>query len=312
MPDNPNPAPEEARESALNRALNRVSAESLSHEDWPDENTIIAFIHGDATVDQRDEMEEALASSSAFRRFVVDLAGVLNESASAESQKAFDRIRVPTLSRVRQQYQSVPRANAWSLSGLLRPRILAPVILTAAVVIVLLQLDWFGPKGDAGIAHLEEHSQLDPSVFASFSTRGTSGAASRLYFQSPDSAAIDAFRQVLSFDWMTGRLEIATPADSLPVKRQIQVRILDSTSRQTGRVMLALPVDWDTQPEVGAEPEFWVFELDRRALSRVKIDANSSDVAVTASGTGVSLATATIRTPDGYRATTAQRVQINP
>lgn len=309
MPENSNPAPEEARESALYRALNRISAESRGHEEWPDENAIIAFIHGDATVDQRDEMEEALASSSAFRRFVVDLAGVLNESASVESQKAFDKVRVPTLSRVRQQYRSVRRANDWSLSGLLRPRILAPVILTAAVVIVLLQIDWFGPTGDAGIARLEQHSQLDPSVFASFSTRGTTGAASRLYFQSPDSAAIAAFRQVLSLDWMTGRLEIVTPADSLPVKRQIQVRILDSTSRQTGRVTLALP---DAQPEIGAEPEFWVFDLDRRALSRVKIDANSSDVAVTASGTGVSLATATIRTSDGYRAATAQRVHTNP
>lgn len=312
MPENSNPAPEEARESALYRALNRISAESRGHEEWPDENAIIAFIHGDATADQREEMEEALASSSAFRRFVVDLAGVLNESASVESRKAFDKVRVPTLSRVRQQYRPVRRANDWSLSGLLRPRILAPVILTVAVVIVLLEIDWFGPTGDAGLARLEQHSQLDPSVFASFSTRGTTGAASRLYFQSPDSAAIAAFRQVLSFDWMTGRLEIVTPADSLPVKRQIQVRILDSTSRQTGRVMLALLGEWDAQPEVGAEPEFWVFDLDRRALSRVKIDANSSDVAVTASGTGVSLATVTIRTPDGYRAATAQRVHTNP
>lgn len=312
MPENPNPTPDEARELALNRAIKRVSSESRDREEWPDEDAIVAFIHGDATVDQRDDVEEALARSSAFRRFVVDLAELLREPASAESQRAFDKVRVPILTRVRQQYQSARRTNFWSPSVWLRPRVLAPAFLAAAAVILLLQIDWFGPKDDVGISRLEEHSQLDPSVFASFSTRGTTEAARQIYFHTADSAAIGAFRQVLSYDWMSGSLEIAPSADSPSTGDEIQVHFLDSLSRQLGRVTLALPGERDMRPDVGAESKFWVFSLESHRLSNVSVDIELSAVAIVSSGVGTSLATVTIRTPDGYQASAPRRIQITP
>lgn len=279
-------------EEQLNSLLRRLSRESVGDASWPPAELIVAYIRGGGSEKERDRVQELLASSADFRRFVLETAELIRGAEEPETAREFDEVKIPRLKKLETvipRLTTRPDRTGW-LSSFLRPRVLVPVLSTAAVLLLLVTLTRQS-RDRHPIYSFTGVSEVDPALFTPVERRGVENDRLSRLGSTPKSAAINAFRQILTYNWETGVSSLDTsgiPAESNEVRYSLQ--IVDTTSGARTNISFGLPASATTYR---SELQVWMLDVAGRTLSSTVIPGDQESIAADPIVTGPRLFTIT-------------------
>jgi hypothetical protein len=293
----------------LNRLIRAAAQRTPSEFAWPQDEIILACILGKATEAQRDEVQAAAAQSSEFRRFLVDTAAQLSDVTSDSATEAFDAVGVPASvsgkddSRNGTQVSPLPK---W-LRTLFRPRVLAPVLAGAAVIVMMLSFDR-NHQLSPDTRMFAEHSQLNLSLFVSTSARSGQNTDSIPRSAATSfEAAVERLRESVAYDLGTGtyKLTDGPPLTGSPdASRTIVLRLTDKHGDEIGKIAAHQYRKGDT----GAEA--WIMIPPAMTLWHLTMPADSIDVPWWSELPARGCATFTEHTDSGYVASPGKIFQL--
>jgi hypothetical protein len=87
----------------LNRLVRAAAQQDRDEVTWPRPESVLAYIGGNETDAQRQEIQDTLALSAAFRRFLVDNAADVETVTAPDAIEAYNAVPVPRHLRSHQQ-----------------------------------------------------------------------------------------------------------------------------------------------------------------------------------------------------------------
>ena len=302
--------------TALDRLIRETLRLSPDSGDWPEETAILAYLNHEATQEQTEKVQTALAKSSSFRRALVDLSFAEEMLQSPSLREAFDRLPESELSKVGAALRTPDRATRSGLSSLvsrffdwlgeLTPRVvLVPAVVVVAAALLLVGPSTFLPSAGP---QLERQARLLMSRFMLGAERGTAIDNQQLY-ASPDSAAYQAFFTYVKYDRTTG--DYAVTPDVGPqvhgALQQMRLQVLSPEGRQLLEAVAAV------DPSVSvddAEPQAWFLSLDSLDTWRLPMSSLKEKVEWQPEWGRRICVILVYRTPGGYKASPGREIRL--
>ncbi len=256
--------------------LSRLIREAGEVEDTnfqrPSDDTVRAYLLGNANAEQRHEVRDALLASSEFRREIAELteelenlpAGLFAESTTSEARGDHSVARQPAKSgdsfgnKLTQWFGRIlaPLSSPqWATAG------------AAAVVLIAVSLVYF-MRGEHYLT-MQPYlvsSSVEEEVLRSIKPRSTDQTPSQ-GFSTPSEAAMDAFRSVL--EYRDGQFVVTPGAigDQVEGDRRVALRIRVNDDRET---VYETMLDRGTR-ERATNLEAWVLVLPERTLYKISM-----------------------------------------
>ncbi len=291
-------------EQLLNRLIRAAAEQTPDDFIWPPHETILAYLHGNADAGQQETIQTALAQSAAFRHFLIDTAEQLDAVTSEATASAFDAVQVPA-SLSRTDRKSVRRQPRW-FELLLRPRVLAPAIVGAVVIVLLLKTDPLGLFNSRS-SMFAAYAELDRSEFVPLSQRGTSsGDEAAKAFTTAYDAAMDRLRKSVAYDLTTGEYKLTDgtpPALSTTVRDHV-LRLLDDAGSTIGEITIPSYTNGE------APIEAWILAPPALTLWHSPLSDESTAIKWPSVSPACGCVTVTLHTDSGYVATPGQVIQF--
>ncbi len=245
----------------------------------PSDDTVRAYLLGNATANQKHEVRAALIASSEFRNEIAQLAeelekfpaGLFTESTSPEVQSS----PLAMKRRAKLEGSFVDKILGW-LNRFLAP-LSSPQWATAgaaAVVLLTVSLTYLMRGGDyIDVQPYLVSNSVETEVLRSIKPRSTNQTQSQGFPTSSD-AAMDAFRGIL--EYQSGQFTVQ-PNDRLvrtDGDRQVSLRI---TGRENTETVFGAMLGAGTTASA-ANLEAWILILPDRALYRVPMTSDAVGV----------------------------------
>jgi hypothetical protein len=298
---------EQPDDELLNRLVRAAARREHDQVAWPRPDSVLAYLGGQETDAQRAEIQDTLAHSPAFRRFLIDTAGDVEVIAAPEMVEKFNAVPVPRhlLNGESDAGETFAmRFRSW-LSRLFRPPVLAPVLAVTAVIAIAIITDPLGvfrPQPQA----LAVYKEVDPGWFVRTTDKGPGGEVeTQAAAASAFDAAMASMPACIQYDIPSNRFEMAPTASSAALDahgRGLVLKLRDDAGNQLARLTAPIPTEGIDNVEA------WIIAPPDMRLWHVAMPSDAADVpwqAGVSTGT-VGCVTFTYRTDDGYRATPCQ------
>jgi len=288
----------------LNRLIRTAAQQTPSDFAWPQDETILAYFQGNANKEQHETIQAAIAKSSEFRRFMIDTAEQLSTVTSNAAVADFDSVQVPE-SIMDLHPAPVRPWPAW-FNALRRPRVLAPIVIGALAVFILLvgPMDLFQHR----TVMLAEYSELDRSEFVSLSQRGTHPEDSiPKAFATAYDAAMSRLRESVAYELTSGGYKLSEGAPTSAASttgNKLVLRIVDKQGTEIGKI--TTPANGDTN----ISAEAWLVFPPQLTLWHLPLNRDSVDITLPIEHPERGCVTVTEQTDSGYVATPGHIFQL--
>ncbi len=271
----------------LVRLARRDSAEEFIR---PKDETIGAYLDGSATEAQREEMEQALIASPAFRKEIRDMAidiGYIEQEDYSRAKESEPEISVPDMSEFLTGEIHRRRPDADVDKGLwrrivsitrLRVTSIAAVAAAAVIVIVAIQSGLFEGNKTGQLAQLTlVEDKVEAPLLIASTTRDASARDTTKVYETARDAALAAFRSMLDFDFNTGEFEFRSGQKEAPLENMgmLSVEFVDARGNELFPVKDSVPL---SESALGVNVTGWLLVLPGRNLYTTELTAETTTI----------------------------------
>lgn len=269
----------------LDRIIGRADRLRPDESPKPSQSTLQAFILGEATEQQRDEIIAALSRSRGFRREIKemtdDLEAITDEQVLADIASPDSTIVVPDFSKQIQETDDRPGliTRIRQLTTV-RTRIVVPALAAAAALAI-----WFSPLLQRGPSLQLVAEAVDPALLSSESLRGDGEARNTGVFESDDSAALSGFASLEMYEGLalnfSPDMTIPPPPGS---DHAFHITIVDEEGRHLKELTGEIPA--------AESAAVWILSLPSRSLWKIELKSDQLEIPwQTSAGTDLCVAT---------------------
>lgn len=245
----------------------------------PSDESVRAYLLGNANAKQKHEVREALVASSKFRQEIAQLteeleelpAGLFTETATPEGQAS----SFVKKQRTKSEVSFTDKISGW-LGRILAP-LSAPQWATAgaaAVIVVAISLTYLMRENDyIDVQPYLVSNSVEAEVLRGFKPRGADNTKSP-GFPTSNEAALDAFRSVLEYQgglFTAHRHDLGARTEG---ERRVSLQITDSDNQKS---LFESIISAEAAADA-ANLELWILILPDRTLYRATLTSDAVGV----------------------------------